>query len=489
VASSAQRLKAFVRSQNGLLAGIFVVYLVLRVVLVLGGHVFASFDSAAYAYRDDPARNHGPLVSFFGHAPRPWGVPLFYAMFGSDHARAVGQWAVATLAWAFLAWELSRHLRTTTARAVGVAGVLGLACLNTVASWDFAILTESLSISLGVVVLAFALRWARTGSAVALGLMTAFGVWWTFIRPDIRIFITVLIAVLLWLAWRAWRARDAATPRRSPRAILIAAGVLALGMAWYSAITPAMNEAFKPYDGDAVAGNPLSIDEELFVYRLRVDVSTNPQMWDAYKTRLGMPTCPAIEAFTTHAAWQSQAWEQAYLNCPPLVQWVHEHQDPLFWTDIAKADPALATKVFTQTVSNTLGGEAYAEMPHVVPGLLERAVFPSKQYGLPVALVGFALVLTLFLLAGGRQRHRGLYGMSLVLGGAALLSAVATVVVHSGEYRRFGIQETISTRIVLVVLLVAAVDAWLIRRAGVPPVIRQPTGAEAADSEVLAPSG
>ena len=60
-----------------------------------------------------------------------------------------------------------------------------------------------------------------------------------------------------------------------------------------------MDEAFKPYDGDAAVGNPLSLDEELFVYRLRVDVSTNPKMWAAYKTKLGMPTCPAIEAFTT----------------------------------------------------------------------------------------------------------------------------------------------------------------------------------------------
>lgn len=487
MATSAQRLKTFVRSPGGLLAGIFVIYLVARLLLMLGGQVFTSFDSAAYAYRDDPARNHGPLLSFFGHAPRPWGLPLFYALFGSDHARAIGQSVVGTAAWAFFAWEVSRHLRTTTARVVGFAGVLALACMNTVASWDYAILSESMSISLGVLVLAFALRWARTGSKVALALMAAFGVWWTFIRPDIRIFITVLVVVLLWLAWRAWRGRSAAADR-TPRSILIAAGVLVLGMLWYSAITPAMNEAFKPYDGDAVAGNPLSLDEELFVYRLRVDVSTNPELWAAYKSKLAMPTCPAIEAFTSQSAWQSQAWAQAYLNCPPLVAWVHQHQDPLFWTDIAQADPVLATKVFTQTVSNTLGGEAYAKVPQVMPAPLERAVFPSRQYGLAVALVGFAAVLALFLLAGGRRRHPRLFATSLVIGGAALLSAVATVAVHSGEYRRFGIQETVGTRVVLVILLAAAVDAWLGRRRPDTPVIHQQTGADAADAEVVAPS-
>ena len=175
---------------------IFGAFLVARLVIIAGGDVFEAPDSAAYAVRNDPARDHGPLLSFVGNAPRPWGLPLFYAIFGTDSWRTIGQWALATAAWVYFAWEVSRHVQTRVARYLAVAGLLFLACLSQVASWDLAILTESLSISLGLLVLAFLLRWLRTGSRVAIGAMTATAVWWTFLRPDIRIFIVALIAVL-----------------------------------------------------------------------------------------------------------------------------------------------------------------------------------------------------------------------------------------------------------------------------------------------------
>src|SRR5262245_14835840 len=190
---------------------------------------------------------------------------MFYALFADDQGRAVGQWVLATAAWALLAWELTRHLRTLVAQAVAVAAVFGLALTNTVASWDFAILTESTSISLGLFVVATLLRWARTGSWVSLLVMTVVAVWWTFIRPDIRVFIVVLIAVLLGVAWSVWRRRrrdraagGAAPARAGPgrvRAALIASVALALGIGWYAAITPTMMRTFQPYDGEALPGN------------------------------------------------------------------------------------------------------------------------------------------------------------------------------------------------------------------------------------------
>src|SRR5262249_42604215 len=156
-------------------------------VIVLGGTVYQSSDSSVYAPRHDPLRDHGPLVSFLGNAPREWGLPAFYALFPTDQWRVVGQSLLATLAWAFFAWEASRHLRTRTARGVVVGGVLLFSCLAEVASWDLAILSESTSISVGLLVIAFLLRWLRTGSRVAVTAMSVIGVWWTFIRPDIRI--------------------------------------------------------------------------------------------------------------------------------------------------------------------------------------------------------------------------------------------------------------------------------------------------------------
>ena len=61
--------------QRVFLITLFVGYAMGRAAIVLQGKVFTSFDTFSYAYRDDPAWDRGALVSFTGHAPRPWGSP------------------------------------------------------------------------------------------------------------------------------------------------------------------------------------------------------------------------------------------------------------------------------------------------------------------------------------------------------------------------------------------------------------------------------
>ena len=446
-------------------ATIFAIYLVVRVIIVAGGEVFQSWDSAVYAYRDDPTRNRGPLVSFIGHAPRPWGLPLFFAMFPTDEARAIGQSVLGVFAWTVLAWELTRHLKTRPARYAAFASVLLFSSLTNVTAWDFTILTESTSVSFGVLIIALLMRWGRTRSWVPLALATFIGVWWTFIRPDIRVFTVVLIGLLAVAGWRVWR-RRAGDPTAKNRLVAIGASVLVLGLgiAWYAAIEPSINKTFAPYDGDAIRSDPMPMDEELFVYRLRVDVSTSPEMWQAYKTKLGMPTCPEVEAFTKRSDWASVEWALAYRRCQPMVDWVAQHKDGVFWAEIGRADPGLAIRRFLITSSLAIGGEVYAHVPQVVPAPIEKVAFPSRRYGLPLALFGYGAALALALAAGARRYHRIPLVTSGVLMGAALLSIVATVVVHSGEYARFGVQETLATRIAMIILVACALDAWLVRR-------------------------
>ncbi len=455
----------FADSPAAVWALIFGLFFIARLVIIMGGEVFQAPDSAAYAVRNDPARDHGPLLSFVGNAPRPWGLPLFYAIFGTDSWRTVGQWVLATAAWAYFAWEVSRNLQTRTARYLGVAGLLFLACLSEVASWDLAILTESLSISLGLLVLALLLRWLRTGSRVAVAAMTAAAVWWTFLRPDIRIFIVTLIAVLLLVAVRAWWRSRTAAGRVGPA--LVSVLVLLLGIVWYAAITPRMDQAMVPYDGSALQTNPLPQPEHVLVFRLRVDVSRDPELWQAFKSELGMPTCPELEAFTTVSEWREREWELAYTQCPSLVAWVHERKDQLFWTELFLKNPGLALRKFGQQVSLNVGGEQYASVPQVVPAPAEKLVFPSRRYGLPVALVFFAVALGLAWLAGAARRTSArLFWTGVAIFGTALLSAAATIAVHTGEISRYGVQEAYATRIATVILLACALDAWLRRRRG-----------------------
>ena len=480
--------RRFAEQPGRVWALIFGLYLVGRVVLIVGGQVFTSYDAITYAPR--PGQPDDGLLSFTGQAPRPWGLPLFYALFGSDGARTVAQWAVATVAWACFAWELGRHLRSHAARYATVAVVLGLALLHPVASWDLAILTESLSLSLGVLVLGLLLRWLRTGSVLSIGGMTAVAIWWTFLRPDIRVFTAVLMGVLVLVAGRAlWRVRrtrppagagaprpaadnrtarpaegTAVTPRRTVAAAVASCLILGLGIVWYAAITPAMEQAMTRYDADAIVP-PLPQDEHRIVYRLRVDVSTNPELWHAYTTKIGMPTCPELEAFTSDTLnWRGREWAEAYRRCPALVDWVQERRGQYFYADLMRADFALFAKTFLRQLSLSLGGEAYADVPHVVPAAVEKLVFPSQRYGLPLALLGFAVTAGLAWWAGALRSHRGLVWFAAGVFTTALLSATATIVLVTGELQRFGVQETIATRVAMLILLGCALDAWLSRR-------------------------
>jgi hypothetical protein len=187
-------------------------------------------------------------------------------------------------------------------------------------------------------------------------------------------------------------------------------------------------------------------------------------MWNAFKTELGMPTCPELEAFTREPEWKGRAWVEAYTRCPALVAWVGERTDQVFWSELAAENPSLFLRTFLKRTSLTLGGDVYADVPKVVPARAEDLVFPSRRYGLPLALLGFVVAIGLVWWAGGLRTNRRLVWFATVVFGAAVLSAVATIVAYTGEIQRFGIQETVATRIAIVILLACALDAWLLRR-------------------------
>ena len=468
---------------------IFAAYLANRLVIVIGGPVYQSSDSAVYAPRTDPTLNHGPLISLIGHAPRPWTLPIFYAPFPDDQWRAVAQWALATVAWAALAWEAGRHLRTRGGRYAVVAGVLLFGCLTEVASWDLAILTESLSISLGVLVTALALRWLRTRSWLALAGTAFVTICWTFLRPDTRVFTVVMIGVLgvdaLWPSvvalWNRWRDRGTARHRAAAgpdgtggrtvtrRLIpgLAAAVVLVASIGWYAAITPGMERAMVPYDAGAIHPVPLPQPEQIRVFRLRVDVSTDPAMWDAFRNQLGMPSCPELDAFRSDPVWHEVQWAEAYTRCPALVTWVQARENQNFWTELALKNPGLFLRKFGQEMSLNLGGAQYATAAHVIPAPVEKLVFPSRRYGLPVALVFFAIALGLALWAGAYRAGglvRRLFWAAIVIFGVAMLSAAATIAVFTGELGRYGVQEAYASRLSVILLLGCALDAALQRR-------------------------
>jgi hypothetical protein len=429
------------------LAVLLVVYLVGRLVVLAGGEVFTAYDTFSYAVRHDPAFDRGPLVSFTGHAPRLWGVPLFYAAFPDDWWRAAGQWALGTLAWASLAivvWSLLRH---PVARIVGAAGVLFLALTDEVGNLDFVILSESLTVSLGVLTLAAFVRWLATGSRVALVAMCLAAGWWTFTRPDIRVYTVFLLVVLAAIAWR--------TPSRRVGAA-VAAGAVAVAIAWCSVITPVASANFGKWG--SLGTNQT---EELFLARLRIDVFPHPEIKAVFTDRLGMPPCAAADAAAI-GEWDLVKFADAYRTCPDLVAWGDAHMSTAFF-EYARAAPGLYLRMTVVMVAVCLTGGTYADTPVIVPGLLGRLAFPGQPWTLPFTFGLLALGAAAALAAGGWRRQRMLVATATGTAAICTVSVIAGVVAV-GAFWRFGIQEAIGLRVAIIGLTAAAIDSWLSRR-------------------------
>jgi hypothetical protein len=434
-----------------LLVTLVVGYVIARADIWLHTRVFVAGDSASYAPRGDPAVDHGPLVSLAGNSPRPWGVPLFYALAPSDSVRVVMQFVVGSFAWGLLAYALWRRMDTPVGRCLAAAGVLTVALATSVTSWDYMILSESLSITLAVLVLAILLLLLEKGSWALAAALAATTIWWMFTRPDLLLFVAALVAVLAILAWRV---------RHQRRTYAALAVVVLLGIGWFAATAPAVDRHSSAYSssGESQSG-------ETMLYRLYLQVLPDPPVKATYEHDLGMPSCPAAEQVDT-VRWDIVAFAQAYRSCPDLVRWVEGPGSASAFRFVL-ASPDGYARLLGSTLPEELSGNVYqyGESFTVLPPPLQRAIFPpTRMTGLwtVVALVGAAIAVAL---TRAWRRRRTLVLAGGLTAAAALASAAGTVLFSAGAYSRYGIQEAVLLRVGVVILLVAAVDSLAARRA------------------------
>ncbi len=144
-----------------------------------------------------------PLFSGrFWMGDRAPGVPLFLKLFGEDPSykfMAVNIGA-ACVAWGWLCGELIHSLRAEGLRACGIAGaVLGLSLTSSVILWDSQVLSESLSISLAVALVAGVIRVERVRSVMSVAILLAVAWAWTWMRDSHAITVLVFAAAgYLW---------------------------------------------------------------------------------------------------------------------------------------------------------------------------------------------------------------------------------------------------------------------------------------------------
>jgi hypothetical protein len=346
---------------------------------------------------------------------------------------------------------------------IAAAAILVLGLLPEVTNWDFAIMSESLSISLGVAVLALLIWLLGSGRWPVLVALTITAFWWTFVRPEMRLMVGFLVLVLASYAVRGEARR---------RGVVVAAAVLVVAVGWVTAITPAMDRTYA-----ARAWNGLSLSEATFVYRLRFQIMPDPEIMAVYQRELGMPDCPAAERIAKVRAWETSQFFRAYLSCPDLVAWGHQNAGSSGYR-FALADPSLYARQTLRVLPASLSGEVNRGSA-VLPEAVERAVFP-RQRVLDTLAGGYLSALVVAALAGAFRRRKILVYTSLGVVVASVISMFAELMYSAGDYVRFGIQEAVFIRIGIVLMAVAAIDALIGRMQGEATADGAPEPATAA---------
>ncbi|MFZ5909275.1 MAG: hypothetical protein ACOYYU_04600 [Chloroflexota bacterium] len=150
-------------------------------------------DSEDYLYGaglplNDPA--------FFSER-RPWGILLIYKLLGrSLVAINLFQVALSAAAWLGLAWTLVYSLQNRWAKVLGYSAILGFSLTPTVQVWNHAVLSESLSISGMVILLALFLRLAQQWEWRTLFFLALGFVLWMSVR-EAHTWLGLLVAGVL----------------------------------------------------------------------------------------------------------------------------------------------------------------------------------------------------------------------------------------------------------------------------------------------------
>ncbi|GAB4503209.1 MAG: hypothetical protein Fur0043_02010 [Anaerolineales bacterium] len=146
-------------------------------------------------------------AAFFSER-RPWGILLIYKLLnGSLTAIHLFQVALSAAAWLGLAWTFIRSLQNRWIKLTGFSLLLGFSLTPTVQVWNHAVLSESLSISGLVIILALFLRLTQGWQWRTFFFLAFSFILWMSVR-ETHTYLGVLVAGVLFLLGflrRTWR--------------------------------------------------------------------------------------------------------------------------------------------------------------------------------------------------------------------------------------------------------------------------------------------
>jgi Ca2+/Na+ antiporter len=397
---------------------------VLRWIAVVGRGPFIYVDSIDYETLD-----------ITGRARRPWVTPLLYELIGDRSLRVIAQAGIGALCWSALAVEASRHVRDTRVRWAVLVGVLALSLCTVVTSWDTAMLSEPVALSLTALLLAAVLRLARTPDRWGAVALVGVFVLWIFTRQNNLVLGGLTALAMLVLALVAWR-RHADSWRLLAGLTAALVVVVGVAIASYSRNTEILH-----YNAAAVLGSRVLLDPEDAQWFVDHGMPES-----VLQLTLPMPAAdlledPAFGGWIEHEGLTTYA--KFLLTRPfdtvaqPLESIISE-RPPTFDPD--RADEAL------------LLGITYGAAREVLPSPIEDLFVDQRSTGgvvFGMVAVGMATLVT------GYRRQRGSVAWLAPLLCIGLQWPALTVVWHGsvGELERLGL---VSLVVIWVSLLVQA---------------------------------
>lgn len=433
-------------------------FVVLRLVVVLAvRRAFGDFPDSS-TYRQATTGPAYSYLSFAGNAMRPFTVPLLYTLLPGDGARVAAQFVISVAAWLTLAGIVASALRDERVKVAGFVTVLLFGSTYLVTTWDLAIASESLTISVGVLAVAAWLRFGSrptTWSGLAVIVATTL---WMFTRAQAFPLVLLLaVAVVLWSIRGDGRRLKACV-----------AAVLAVVAIWGFTSVKNQERHYAARNGQGVG-----IFSETFAVNLRFRFLPDAEATAWFRGE-GMPEPVGLVghqrsslAEDDWAGWP--AFFDAYRANGELTRWVDDRGQAAL-TRYVLAHPAKVAGQFGGDLPEVMvpdrASVAYVDSPAVL-GPVDSVLTPYAGTGLP----GFP---TLWLAVGCAamavvaRRQPKEWPMLAVAGGLLMVSVGGIFLGWLGspvEFARHALPFTLFVPIGLALVLLSLVDAALRPRA------------------------
>lgn len=377
-------------------------------------------------FNDSPSYDQ---LSFLGHEPRLWTVPLVYTLAPSNVLREGIQILVGIVAWSFLAVTVGGALRHHRMRHVALVAVLLLGLVPEIVLWDGAMLSESLSLS-GLVILVGLLLRLRAPTPKRLAATLGVTLLWAFTRQtNLVTFLAISPLVVAFTFWRL--------PLRSaaPVALVVAAiagwGAYALFVAEQTA--PA-NHVIR-FNSFELVTDRIALDPAALRYFVSHGMPRAPV---AVAERARVPSLRIIQN-VRFGRWIDRSFQQVYLG------WLERQLPSAVSGSLQTVEQSLLTKPVV-----------YGKARPILPAWLTSVLWPTTSGGVAVWLL-----CVLALLVAGIVSHRWMTGWLAC--GTAVLGAIAmgadTYLFSTQEYPRLLMPTALLLRLVMLFLLLFTADA------------------------------